>query len=445
MLDIIRNRQEKCCDGVSRRGFLRIGTLSTALTPLGIANLSLSDLTRIRATTSKQQSNGLGKPTKSTSVVWLWLGGGPTHIETFDPKMTAPVEFRSVTGAIPSKVPGMEFGGTFSKMAQVADKMALVRSFAHRNSGHGGGTHWVMTGHNFVAADNGGGQKHPGIGSIMSHFRGLTTPTGLPSYVRFRQILGDGPAWLGPSYSPFDVQGKAKKNMQLRLRGETLDERKTLLKELDRFDRQLDKSGAMKGMDSFEQQAFELIMSKSKDVFDLKNENQKIRDLYGKGLGEELLIARRLCEAGVGFVTIHYGGWDMHGGIEKAMKSRGQMLDHAVSTFIADCAQRGLDQDILLVITGEFGRTPRINKGAGRDHWAPLSTLALAGGGLKMGQVVGQSSSKAEIPKSAPISPQDLMATVFHVLGIPQELKVKDPTGRPTPFIDGGKPIAELI
>jgi uncharacterized protein (DUF1501 family) len=158
-----------------------------------------------------------------------------------------------------------------------------------------------------------------------------------------------------------------------------------------------------------------------------------------------MLLARRLCEAGVGFVTIHFGGWDMHGQVAQGMKNLGPKVDQAVATFVEDCNDRGLDKDVLLVITGEFGRTPRINQGAGRDHWAPLSTLALAGGGLKMGQVIGESSEKAETPKTTPITPQDLMATVFHVLGIPQELHYKDQTGRPVPMIDGGKPIAELV
>jgi len=158
-----------------------------------------------------------------------------------------------------------------------------------------------------------------------------------------------------------------------------------------------------------------------------------------------MLLARRLCEAGVGFVTLHYGGWDMHGGIGPAMKTLGTRVDEAVAAFVEDVNNRGLQDDILLVITGEFGRTPRINGGAGRDHWAPLSTLALAGGGLKMGQVVGESSEKAEVPKTTPITPQDLMATVFHVLGLPQDLQYKDQTGRPVPMINGGKPIAELV
>ena len=179
--------------------------------------------------------------------------------------------------------------------------------------------------------------------------------------------------------------------------------------------------------------------------FDVKREDPRVRDKYGPGLGEQMMLARRLCEAGVGFVTLHYGGWDMHGGIKDAMKNLGPKVDHAVAAFVEDCHDRGLDRDVLLVITGEFGRTPKVNGSAGRDHWAPLSTLALAGGGLRMGQTIGESTEKVEVPKSQPIGPQDLMATVFHVLGMPQDLHYKDPSGRPTPMINAGKPIAELI
>jgi hypothetical protein len=330
-------------------------------------------------------------------------------------------------------------------MAKVADKMAFVRSFAHRNSGHGGGTHWVMTGYDFVAADNGAGQNKPGIGSILARHRGANTPSGLPTYVRMNGILGDGPSWLGAPYAPFDVGGKARQNMTLAGSIDRLEDRKELLKGIDNLDRQIDQTGLMNGLDSFETQAFDLILSKAKETFDIKKEDPKTLERYGKGLGEQLLLARRLCESGVGFVTLNFGGWDMHGQIANAMKNTGSKVDHAVSAFVQDVAERGLTDNILLVITGEFGRTPRINGNAGRDHWAPLSTLALSGGGLKMGRTVGESTAKAETPKSNPLSPQDLMATVFHVLGVPQDLHFKDPSGRPNPMINGGKPISELI
>jgi Protein of unknown function (DUF1501) len=434
MFKFLASRNGTTCDGSTRRDFLKVGAL-------GMGGLMLPDLLRARAAAKAE-----GKPTKNTSVVWLWLGGGPTQVETFDPKMSAPVEFRSTVGAVQTNVPGIEFGGIFPKMAQCADKMAVVRSFAHQNSGHGGGTHWVMTGYDFPPADNGQAPIKPGLGSILARYRGPNNAkTGLPTYVRMNGTLGDGPAWLGSSYAPFDVGGNARTNMNVKVTLDNLADRRSLLKTFDTLDRNLDRSGLASGLDDFEKQAFDLILSRARETFDINREDPRLRDRYGKRLGEQLLMARRLCEAGVGFVTIHYGGWDMHGNIAQEMKNTGPALDQAVAAFIEDTANRGLDQDILLVITGEFGRTPRINGGAGRDHWAPLSTLAFAGGGLKMGQVVGESTAKAETPKTTPITPQDLMATVFHVVGMPQDLHYKDQSGRPTPMITSGKPIAELV
>jgi hypothetical protein len=360
--------------------------------------------------------------------------------------MSAPAEFRSTVGALKTNVPGIDIGGVYPRLAQVADKLAFVRSFAHSNSGHGGGTHWVMTGYDFPPADSGLPAIKPGFGSILARHRGPNNPgTGLPTYVRLSGIYGDSSAWLGAGYAPFDTSGSARTNMDLRVALGRLADRKSLLKTFDTLDRRLDRSGLVQGLDSFESQAFELILSRAREVFDLTREDPRTRDRYGSGLGEQLLLSRRLCEAGVGFVTIHYGGWDMHGNIAASMKSTAPPMDQAVSAFVDDLSARGLDRDVLLVITGEFGRTPRINGSAGRDHWAPLSTLALAGGGLRMGQVVGESSEKAEVPKSTPITPQDLMATVFTVLGLPPDLHYKDQSGRPVPMIEGGRPIAELL
>jgi hypothetical protein len=434
MLNLLSDRKVAQCDGSTRRDFLKAGVL-------GMGGLALSDLLRFRAAATET-----GRPTRKTSVVWLWLGGGPTHVETFDPKMTAPAEFRSTVGAVQTNVSGVEIGGVFPKMARVADKMAFVRSFAHSNSGHGGGTHWVNTGYNFAAADNGGGQSKPGFGSILSRYRGANNPeTGLPTYVRMGGILGDGPSWLGSAYAPFDSAGNARNNMNLQVPVERLSDRRHLLQAFDSLDREVDRSGLMTGLDAFERQAFDLLQSKAREVFDVTREDPRTLDLYGRDrLAQQMLMARRLCEAGVGFVTLQYGGWDMHGTIADSMRRTAPALDHAVSAFVQDINQRGLADDILLVVTGEFGRTPRVNGSAGRDHWAPLSTLALAGGGLKMGQVVGESNSRAEVPKTTPISPQDLMATVFHVLGVPQGLSYNDPTGRPVPMVNGGRVIREL-
>jgi len=224
-----------------------------------------------------------------------------------------------------------------------------------------------------------------------------------------------------------------------------LDDRRALLKGIDQANREADRSRLMEGLDAFEQQAFNLVLSRSQQAFDLKYEDPRVVERYGKGLGQQLLTARRLCEAGCGFVTLNYGGWDMHGKIKDAMTSRSPQMDQGVSALVEDMSQRGLDKKILLVISGEFGRTPKVNKGAGRDHWAPLSTLALAGGGLKMGQVVGESAAKVDVPKTTPITPQDLMATVFHVLGLERRTQFVNQAGRPVYMIEDGKPIEELV
>jgi uncharacterized protein (DUF1501 family) len=233
--------------------------------------------------------------------------------------------------------------------------------------------------------------------------------------------------------------------MTLETKLERLTDRRALLGDLDRFQRDADATGLMEGLDDFEQQAFNLILGNATTAFDLSKEDPRLVSKYGKGLGEQMLVARRLCEAGCGFVTLNFGGWDMHGQILNAMNNRGPAVDRAVAAFVDDVAQRGMSDNILLVITGEFGRTPRVNRNAGRDHWAPLSTLALAGGGLKMGQVIGESNANVEVPKSTPIGPQDLMATVFEVLGIAPKIQFTNTGGRPVYMLEEGHPIRELV
>jgi hypothetical protein len=297
-----------------------------------------------------------------------------------------------------------------------------------------------MTGYNDRA------NMRPSAGSIVSKVRGTTNSvTGMPTYVRMGKINAEGPGWLGARYSPFDPSGQARKNMNISLPAEQFQDRRVLLNSLDRINRQIDRSGMMTGLDGFEQQAFELVLGESQDAFDINKEDAKTRQLYGKGLGESLLSARRLAEAGCGFVTLNYGGWDMHGGIVKGLKTRAQQMDQGVSALITDLDQRGMLDDTLVVITGEFGRTPRINKNGGRDHWGRLCTLALAGGGLNMGQVIGESSPKIETPKTTTITPQDLLATVLHMYGIDHRIQVMSNQGRPTYLVEEGKPIPELV
>lgn len=434
MLDLLSIRKRGNCEGTSRRDFLKVGTL-------GMGALTLSDVLRHRA-----EAASAGSRTKDTSVIWLWLGGGPTHVETFDPKMTAPSEYRSVTGEVKTNLPGVTLGGNFERMAKVADKMAFVRSFAHTNSGHSGGTHYVMTGYDHRLADNGAVPVRPSLGSIVARVRGTNHPqTGIPTYIRLGGIYADSPAFLGTAFGPFDPSGDARRNMSLAVEVDRFDKRRSLLAGIDNVRRNIDRSGLIDGLDSFDQQAFNILVSRSQQAFDVKYEDPRVVDRYGPGLGQQLLQARRLCEAGCGFVTLHFGGWDMHGNIKQAMDNLGPQVDRAVAALVEDLSLRGLSDQILLVISGEFGRTPKVNGSAGRDHWAPLSTLALAGGGLQMGQVVGESAEKVDVPKTAPITPQDLMATIFDVLGIERRIQFTNQAGRPTYMVENGKPIEELV
>src|SRR5580765_4460978 len=258
MFNLLSNRKAGQCDGTTRRDFLKAGVL-------GMGGLALSDLLRFRAQATEQ-----GRATRDTSVVWLWLGGGPTHVETFDPKMTAPSEFRSVTGEVSTVLPGVTLGGTFPEMGKIADKLAFVRSFAHRNSGHGGGTHWVMTGYDNRQVDNGGKPTRPSLGSIAAKVRGANHPqTAMPTYVRMNGIGADGPVFLGAGAAPFDPQGPARKNMSLETKLERLTDRRTLLEGLDRFQRDADATGLMDGLDDFEDQAFNLILGDATRAFDI--------------------------------------------------------------------------------------------------------------------------------------------------------------------------------
>lgn len=443
MLTVWGSRGGINCDGRSRRDFLRIGALGTT-------GVMLPDLLRARAAAAPTGAAGTKK-----SVIWLWLSGGPTQLETFDPKPDNPLEFRSVVGSIRTNVPGTEIGGLFPKLAPHADKLSIVRSFAHRQADHTAATHWVMTGYDHPPASNGAPPINPSIGSILARDRGATNAqTAIPTYVTTDHLYAGGPAWLGQAYTPFHVRGDAVGNMLPRMTQDRLGDRRALLRALDKLDRRVDRGGVLEGMDSFEGQAFDLIRGSAAAAFDLEREDPRLRERYGPALGQNLLLARRLCEAGVGFVSVWYGGWDSHGTnpsvghgtIEQEMHKLAPSFDHSASALLEDLYQRGLDKQVLVVITGEFGRTPWLDpKSGGRDHWPQLCTLAVSGGGLRMGQLVGQSSTRADVPKSTAISPQDLMATVFHVLGMPLDLTYNDLNGRPVRMINDGKPIAELI
>ncbi len=443
MLELIDPRPPRPkCDGSTRRDFLTAGGLA-------LGGLNLPALLHARAVS--------GKPARDRSVILLFLDGGASQYETFDPKTDIPKEYRSLFGSIPTKISGVHFGSHFPKMAKLADKLAVVRTLTHADGDHGGATHWMKTARPWPPEFLGKApiipQQHPSMGSIVARSRGPVNPTtGVPTYVRVLSnhsgYPGDDGVWLGQAYSPLRV-GRGRGNpllesMTLMVPPGRLSDRRALLTAFDRLDRTIDKSGVMDGMDGFQKQAVTVLTGRAREAFDLSREDVRTREKYGKGLGEELLLARRLCEAGAGFVTINNGYWDHHGGIVPGIKQLCPPLDHAVSTFIEDVEARGLEKDILLVVTGEFGRTPRINGGPGRDHWAPTNCAVLFGGGIRPG-FVGETDAKAAYVKSRPVTPMDLLATIFQALGIDQKLQYVHPSGRSVSMIEDGSPIDELF
>lgn len=451
MLDLIRPQaSRRKCDGSSRREFLQIGTLGTC-------GLTLADVLR---TDALQAKAGTTRSAKRKSVILLFLDGGHSQHETFDPKPDASTEYRSLFGAIQTSLPGILFSATLPKLAPLAHKMSIIRSLTHTDGDHGGATHWMKTGYSWPPEFLGKApvipQQSPSLGSILARHRGpVSEATGVPNYVRVLSnhggYPGDNAAWLGGAYDPFRVRSGSSygntmlQNMELKIEPGRLSDRAHLLTALDKMNRSLDQSGSMDNMDEFHKQAVNVVRGQAKEAFDLEQEDPKLREKYGSGLGEELLLARRLCERGAGFVTLNNGYWDHHGGILPGIQNLCPPLDQAVAAYIEDVEQRGLLDDILLVITSEFGRTPRINGGPGRDHWGPLNNFVVIGGGLKMGQVIGASDIKGAYPTQRPVTPQDYMATVFRVLGIEPTLQYIDPAGRPRYIVENGEPIAELF
>ena len=399
----------------NRREFMKIGAIGAGLSSMGLSDAHAGIL-----------------PANEKSVVWLWLGGGATHIETFDPKPMAPEGVRSTTGSIMTNGDFL-LGGNFIKMSTRGDKITVVRSFAHRNSSHRTGTHWVMTGHNSTDNTPQSTQQEPSYGSIMSSVYGANHPAnGMPTYVRVNGISFDGPAWLGGQYKPYEASGEGVSNLKSRVESNRFLDRRNLVSSFDK----LKITNDLELWGDLRKQSYGLILGNASEAFDLDKESKPSRDKYGKGLGEQMLLARRLVENGTKFVTLHYGGWDMHGNIAKSLNGRMPPLDHALSTFIDDLHDRGMSKNVLLVVTGEFGRTYRVNKNAGRDHWPQLSPLMFSGGDFDMGRVIGESTAKAETPKSDPLGPKDVTATLFAHLGIDPQTQKIDFAGRPRYFVD---------
>lgn len=453
MLTIRDHRLDRNCQGLARREFLKIGALGFGPLISGGA-LTLPQLLAARA-----QAASLGKVVKDRSVVLLFLQGGPSHIELFDPKMSAPSEIRSLTGEVATKLPGITFGGTFPKMGAIADKLAIVRSYGSRNSGH-----------TYESVTTAGNSLNASMGAIYARVAGANHPrTGMPANILvLPEAVQDGlklesnfetgalptltqPGDLGPTYSAFNPAGggQLKEDLELKIGAERLGDRRQLLASLDQIKRRTEKptrsvsegAAPIDGTSRFQQQAFDVITRGVAEAFDLSKEDPRTIGRYDTTklfparetqrwydmrrssnlLGRQMLLARRLCEAGCGFVTVSDCGWDMHANSNSpkfmaGMYPLGGQVDHAVSAFVEDIHQRGLEDKILLVVTGEMGRTPRVNNNGGRDHYGELTPLVFAGGGLNMGQVIGQSDPHATRPATKPYDPTNLLATIFHSL-----------------------------
>jgi hypothetical protein len=356
---------------------------------------------------------------------------------------------------IPTRLPGLEICELMPRQAEIADKFSLVRTFSHQDGNHGSAVHWVATGVLHPPADLGAAQIAPFPGSVTARVRGVHRQTGMPPYVSLHRLpTADGPAYLGVGCAPFEAGGPATEDLVLPggVDFARVMHRQQLLSDFDRLRRSVDAHGMMEGVDDFRRQALALVLGReARDAFDLEREDPAVVARYGGGLGRQMLLARRLCEAGAGFVAIEWSGrgerygWDNHRGVFEFLRPTLPVLDHAIATFVDDVSLRGLSDRILLVVMGEMGRTPKINVNAGRDHWPQVMFALFAGGGLKMGQVIGQSSANGESAVTVPYGAQDLLATLYHVLGIDRSLEFLSGGGRPMPILTTGRPIAGLV
>jgi hypothetical protein len=394
------------------------------------------------------------------SLIFVFLHGGQSHLDTFDLKPDAPAEFRGEFHPIKTKVPGLSICEHLPKVAAQADKFALVRSFRHHNSDHGPADHYMLTGFFPTAGFNptlSPNNQRPSVGSVVS--KSLGPKGSVPAYVALPKFHpSGGPAYLGPNHAPFVIDADpSAPNFSVpdlvpppAIASDRFDDRRKLLEEVDRFHKSAEaKANAQPGaVDTFREKAFNLMTSRqAKAAFDIHAEAEKLRDEYGRhSLGQSCLMARRLVEGGVRCVTIDHSNWDTHDGNFAVLKnSLLPVYDSAISTLFRDLADRGLLDTTLVVISGEFGRTPRINKNAGRDHWGPAFTVLVGGGGIKGGVVVGKTDARAEKPASDPYGPEDLFATMFTLLGIDPKGEFHTADGRPTAIVNNGKVMTELV
>lgn len=440
------------CNGVSRRDCLQLGLgtllgggLVTALRARGLA------------------AEAVTRPAKAKSCILVWMDGGPTHFETFDPKPDAPEEYRGEFKAIPTAVPGVQFSEHMVKLAKSLNKYAMIRSIRHDQGNHGAGNHYMMTGAPPRIPVGCGAfvSFHPSMGSVVAHEKPPTA--GLPAYFSMPSMSrSGGPNFLGAKYAPFVVGGDPNgSGFKVRdvvipegLTGERFDDRTAVRGEVDNLKRFMDKAAGdpALALDEHYKQAYDLVNSKeAQAAFDIAREPVKLREHYGRnGFGQRLLLARRLVEAGVPFVTVYDGGWDHHSDIFPALRKRLPEWDNSIAALIADLDDRGLLSETLVIALGEFGRTPKIStlagqKAPGRDHWANAMSVLFAGGGTPGGTVVGATDRKGHSANERVLAPENFVSTVYEKLGINPSKILYTPQGRPTHLVSDPTPIKELM
>ena len=448
----MRQAKNFCSGPIARRDFLRIGWS-------GFAGLGLAELMRQRATAAAAAG-------ERTALIVVWLHGGATHLETYDPKPHAPAEFRGPFHPIQTKVPGLQICELLPRHAALADRFNVLRSMVHTGFCHQQGVQQLFTGHPVRELKN--KPDHPDCFTIANRVR-FDARRALPSYVGVPPTPYIGSAYLGPAYEPFVVSGDPNSptfevpNIGIRSaeRVRRMQERLDLLARIDTLRREVDVRGNMQAMDTFQEQAWNLLTaSAARRAFDVSLEDPRIRDRYGRHRwGQQCLMARRLVEAGVDLVTTSFfgvengviGSWDDHAvnaDCFEAMKQRAPYFDQAVTALVEDIYQRGLDQRVMVVVTGEFGRTPRINPAngrPGRDHWPHAFSMLFAGGGMTTGQVIGASDSRGEQVVERRVGVQDFLATIYRHLNVPTAgLQFTNFDGRPIPVPADGRPVAEL-
>ncbi len=446
MLKIMGSQQSKFCDRITRRNFLEIGGLA-------LGGISLPQVLQAEQATNRKPHKG---------IIMIFLPGGPSHQDMWDIKVDAPSEIRGEFNAIQTNVPGIEIGDQFPRMAQMADKFTFIRSMVGSDGRHD--AFQCLSGRRFQNQPLGG---WPSLGAVVSNKFGVVDPS-IPPFLGLSPKMGHmpwsragDPGFLGLSHAPFRPNGAGMANMTLNdITLDRLDDRKQVLSSLDQFRSQVDTSGMMKGLDSFTQQAFGILTSsKLAHALDITKEDQKLRDRYGRGtskkaadggpkLLDDFLTARRLIEAGARCVTLAFSRWDWHGGNFKRGRQDMPMLDQGVTALVEDLENRGMLDDVTVVVWGEFGRTPKINANAGRDHWPRVSTALLAGGGMKSGQVIGSTNRLGEHAETRPVHFQEVFATLYQNLGIDvQTATVQDLQGRPRYLVDNNqyKVMPELI